>query len=60
MILEKLETEINDMLESGLPLATRETPACNDCCMCTLLVCHARAWLGLVFTNRAQCDSETG
>ena len=57
---EKFETELNDMLESGLPLAARGTPACNDCCMCSLLESRAKAWLGLVFTNRAQCDSETG
>jgi hypothetical protein len=58
-ILEKFETELDDMLESGLPLAARGTPACNDCCMCSLLESHAKAWLGRVFTNRAQCDSET-
>ena len=31
--LEIFETELDAMLESGLPLAARGTPACNDCCM---------------------------
>ena len=56
-ILEKFETELDDMLESGLPLAARGTPACNDCCMCSLLEKRTRAWLGEAFENRAQCDS---
>lgn len=58
--LEKFETELDAMLDSGLPLAARGTPACNDCCMCSLLESRAKAWLGLEFTNRAQCDSEAG
>ena len=57
--LEKFETELDDMLESWLPLAARGTPACNDCCMCSLLESRASDWLGLVFANRAQCDSGT-
>jgi hypothetical protein len=58
--LEKFETELDAMLYSGLPLAARGTPACNDCCMCSLLESRAKAWLGLEFTNRAQCESEAG
>jgi len=58
--LEKFETERDDMLDSGQPLAARGTPACNDCCMCSLLESRAKAWLGLEFTSRAQCDSEAG
>ena len=57
---EKYQADLDGLLESGLPLAARGTPACNDCCMCSLLESRAKTWLGLVFTNRAQCDSETG
>ena len=56
---ETFETELDHMLASGLPLAARGTPACNDCCMCSLLESRASDWLGLVFANRAQCDSGT-
>jgi hypothetical protein len=56
--MESFQADLNDLLESGLPLAARGTPACNDCCMCSLLESHAKDWLGLPFTNRAQCESE--
>jgi hypothetical protein len=57
---EHFKAELDNLLESGLPLAARGTPACNDCCMCSLLERRTRDWLGLAFANRAQCDSETG
>ena len=50
---------LDRLLESGLPLSARGTPACNDCCMCSLLEKRIKAWLGYEFTNRAQCVSET-
>jgi len=56
--VESFQAELNAMLESGLPLTARGTPACNDCCMCSLLESHAKDWLGLTFSNRAGCDSE--
>jgi hypothetical protein len=56
--VESFEADLNAMLVSGLPLAARGTPACNDCCMCSLLERRANDWLGLPFTNRAQCESE--
>ena len=58
--LENYQAELDHMLESGLPLAARGTPACNDCCMCSLLESRAKDWLGLPFANRAGCDSEAG
>lgn len=57
--LQTYQAELDELLESGLPLSARGTPACNDCCMCSLLERRAKAWLGLEFNNRAQCDSET-
>lgn len=56
---QEYQAELDDLLQSGLPLAARGTPACNDCCMCSLLERRVKTWLGLEFTNRAQCDSET-
>jgi len=55
--VEMFETELDKLLESELPLAARGTPACTDCCMCSLLEKRTRAWLGEAFENRAQCDS---
>ena len=56
--LQTYQAELDELLESGLPLSARGTPACNDCCMCSLLERRIKVWLGLEFSNRAQCDSE--
>ena len=58
-IFEKYQAELDELLESGLPLSARGTPACTDCCMCSLLERRVKYWLGLEFTNRAQCNTET-
>jgi hypothetical protein len=57
--LQTYQAELDELLESALPLSARGTPACNDCCMCSLLERRAKNWLGLEFTNRADCDIET-
>lgn len=54
--LQTYQAELDALLEAGLPLSARGTPACNDCCMCSLLERRIKGWLGLEFTNRAQCD----
>jgi hypothetical protein len=56
---QEYQVELAELLESELPLSARGTPACNDCCMCSLLEGRVKTWLGSEFTNRAQCDSET-
>lgn len=53
------ENELHKLLESELPLLARGTPACTDCCMCSLLEKRTKAWLGEAFTNRAQCVSKS-
>ena len=55
--LQTYQAELDQLLESALPLSARGTPACNDCCMCSHLERRAKAWLGLEFIDRAQCDS---
>jgi hypothetical protein len=57
--VELFENELHRLLESKLPLLARGTPACTDCCMCSLLEKRTKAWLGDTFTNRAQCVSES-
>jgi len=54
--LQTYQAELDALLEAGLPLSARGTPACNDCYMCSLLERRIKGWLGLEFTNRAQCD----
>jgi hypothetical protein len=56
--LQTYQAELDELLETGLPLSARGTPAFNDCCMCSLLERRVKAWLGLELTNRAQCDSQ--
>lgn len=51
-----LENELRRLLASNLPLSARGTPACTDCCLCSLLEKHTRAWLGDAFENRAHCE----
>lgn len=55
--VERCEYELGRVLETGLPLAARGTPACTDCCLCSLLEKRTRAWLGQPHTNRSQCGA---
>jgi len=57
--VELFENELRRLLESKLPLAARGTPACTDCCICSLLEKRTRAWLGDAFANQAQCEPES-
>lgn len=54
--IELLENQLRELLESNLPFGARGTPACTDCCMCSLLEKRTKAWLGDAFENRAQCE----
>jgi hypothetical protein len=57
--VELLEDEFRSMLVSKLPLAAKGTPACTDCCKCSLLEKRMREWLDEPFTDQAQCKSES-